>query len=139
MRLYGFGGPLDNPTHVAHCRKDLHLTMNISVHDDLQLLKALVDGEQALLRMRQVIMCQVILKNVDISNPVSGVMILFFFLSFLYYDLVISNLDSNPPSSISTPPPSFSTPPPYSTTHIDSPHPHLQTLNNRTDERTVRS
>ncbi|PPQ66009.1 hypothetical protein CVT24_011953 [Panaeolus cyanescens] len=73
MRHHGFGVILDHPTHGQHCKKILLqsvLATDMSVHDDfVKRFQLLLNGETSTLPQRQIIICQAILKNADISNP----------------------------------------------------------------------
>jgi len=76
MRYHGLGVLLDDPQHGNHMRKVLVqsvLATDMGIHNDFMIkLKAVIDGEKGSLCMRQIILCQAILKNADISNPVSA-------------------------------------------------------------------
>ena len=76
MRHHGLGILLDDPLHGNHLKKVLLqsvLATDMGIHADFMLrLKQVADGELGPLCMRQIIMCQAILKNADISNPVSS-------------------------------------------------------------------
>ncbi|KAF8869923.1 hypothetical protein CPB84DRAFT_1648634, partial [Gymnopilus junonius] len=75
MRYHGFGVLLDDPLHGKHLRKLVHksvLATDMGVHGKfMETLKSVVDGEQMSVCERQIVLCQAILKNADISNPVS--------------------------------------------------------------------
>ena len=81
MRRHGFAPLLDDPAHGAHLRKLLKeavLATDMGVHAEFMgRLQSVVRGEQMSLCARQVVLCQALLKNADISNPVGG----FWFLS----------------------------------------------------------
>ena len=74
MRHHGLGVLLDDPLHGNHLKKILLqsvLATDMGVHNDFMIrLKQVADGEAGSLCMRQLIICQAILKNADISNPV---------------------------------------------------------------------
>ncbi|KDR79952.1 hypothetical protein GALMADRAFT_37977, partial [Galerina marginata CBS 339.88] len=73
MRVHGFAVLLDDPQHGAHLRKILLqsvLATDMGVHKEfMERLQAVVDGEMGSICLRQVVLCQAILKNADISNP----------------------------------------------------------------------
>lgn len=74
MRHQGLGVLLDDPLNGNHLKKVLLqsvLATDMGIHADFMLrLKQVADGESGSLCMRQTIICQAILKNADISNPV---------------------------------------------------------------------
>ena len=70
LRYHGFGVLLDD-----HCLRRILLfsvlATDMSVHQDFMLrFKRMLDGESTSLCARQTIICEAILKNADISNPV---------------------------------------------------------------------
>ncbi|KAF9558068.1 HD-domain/PDEase-like protein, partial [Agrocybe pediades] len=73
MRHHGFGVLLDDAQHGNHMKKVLVqsvLATDMGIHNDFMLkLKGVVEGEIGSLCMRQIVLCQAILKNADISNP----------------------------------------------------------------------
>ena len=80
MRANGLGVLLDDPVHGNHVREVLRssvLFTDMGVHNDFMTqFKELVDGEPGTLCQRQIIVCQAILKNADISNPVCSLIVL---------------------------------------------------------------
>lgn len=74
MRHHGFGVLLDDPNYGLLFRRMLLYTVlatDMGVHQDFMLqFKRMLEGEANSLWSRQLIMCQAILKNADISNPV---------------------------------------------------------------------
>ncbi|PPQ96139.1 hypothetical protein CVT26_004774 [Gymnopilus dilepis] len=76
MRRHGFAPLLDDPLHGSHLRKLLKeavLATDMGVHGEfMDRLEGVVRGEQMSLCARQVVLCQALLKNADISNPVGG-------------------------------------------------------------------
>lgn len=75
MRYHGLGPLLDDAIHGSHFRKLLWNTVlatDMSVHSDfMRRFEEAIDNHEGALYTRQVIICQAILKNADISNPVS--------------------------------------------------------------------
>ncbi|KAF9467800.1 hypothetical protein BDZ94DRAFT_1155311 [Collybia nuda] len=73
MRCHGLGSLLDSPANGMHIRKLLWQTVlatDMSVHDQfMRNFKDIIDGQLGSLCIRQVIVCQAIMKNADISNP----------------------------------------------------------------------
>ncbi|KAF9485013.1 HD-domain/PDEase-like protein, partial [Pholiota conissans] len=73
MKHHGLGALLDDPAHGQHLRKILQKTVlatDMGVHQDfMERMQRMLDGERTSLCHRQVIICQAILKNADISNP----------------------------------------------------------------------
>ncbi|KIM46927.1 hypothetical protein M413DRAFT_63747, partial [Hebeloma cylindrosporum] len=73
MKHHGLGVLLDDPLHGNHLKKILLQTVlatDMGVHNDFMIrLKQVADGEAGSICMRQIIICQAILKNADISNP----------------------------------------------------------------------
>jgi hypothetical protein len=88
MRTNGLGVLLDDPGHGNHVREVLRssvLFTDMGVHNDFMTqFKKLIDGEAGTLCQRQTIVCQAILKNADISNPVCSLIDL---LGFVPYNL----------------------------------------------------
>jgi hypothetical protein len=74
MRYHGFGVLLDDPYDGFCLRRILLfsvLATDMSVHQDFMLrFKRMLDGESTSLCARQTLICEAILKNADISNPV---------------------------------------------------------------------
>jgi len=74
MRYHGFGVLLDDPSRGVCLRRILLfsvLATDMGVHQDFMLrFKRMLDGESTSLCGRQTIICEAILKNADISNPV---------------------------------------------------------------------
>lgn len=74
MRHNGLGAMLDDPKHGVHFRKLLWesvIATDMGVHKNfMERFKDLVDGEAGTLSLRQILVCQALLKNADISNPV---------------------------------------------------------------------
>jgi len=74
MRHNGLGAMLDDPKHGVHFRKVLWesvIATDMGVHKNfMERFKDLVDGEAGTLSLRQILVCQALLKNADISNPV---------------------------------------------------------------------
>lgn len=74
MKHHGLGALLDDPTHGHHLRRILQQTVlatDMGVHKEfMERMQRMLDGERASLCYRQIIICQAILKNADISNPV---------------------------------------------------------------------
>lgn len=77
MKHHGLGVLLDDPKYGTHLRAILRLSVimtDMKRHDEfLVTFKALTEGEMTPICLRQVIICQAILKNADISNPVSTI------------------------------------------------------------------
>lgn len=73
MRYHGLGPLLDDAIHGSHFRKLLWNTVlatDMSVHSDfMRRFEEAIDNNEGALYTRQVIICQAILKNADISNP----------------------------------------------------------------------
>lgn len=98
MRHHGFGVVLDDRKHGSCLRKILLyavLATDMGVHQDFMLaFKRMLEGEATSLCRRQTIICQAILKNADISNPVRHPS--FFYLSFdrkpAYKDIADSSI-----------------------------------------------
>ena len=64
--------------HLRKLLKEAVLATDMGVHAEFMgRLQSVVRGEQMSLCARQVVLCQALLKNADISNPVGG----FWFLS----------------------------------------------------------
>lgn len=80
MRNNGLGILLDDPLHGNHVREVLRssvLFTDMGVHNDFMAqFKKIIDGEAGTLCQRQTMICQAILKNADISNPVCSLTIL---------------------------------------------------------------
>ena len=74
MRCHGFGVLLDDPYDGPCLRRILLfsvLATDMGVHQDFMLrFKRMLDGESTSLCARQTLICEAILKNADISNPV---------------------------------------------------------------------
>lgn len=74
MKYHGFGILLEDPIYGVCLRKILLysvLATDMGVHQDFMVrFKRMLDGEATTLCSRQTIICQAILKNADISNPV---------------------------------------------------------------------
>lgn len=74
MRCHGLGSLLDSPANGMHIRKLLWQTVlatDMSMHDQfMRNFKDIIDGQLGSLCIRQVIVCQAIMKCADISNPV---------------------------------------------------------------------
>jgi hypothetical protein len=74
MRCHGLGSLLDSPVNGMHIRKlllETVLATDMSVHDQfMRNFKDITDGQHGSLCLRQVIVCQAIMKCADISNPV---------------------------------------------------------------------
>ena len=75
MRYHGLGVLLDDPNDGPCLRRILLfsvLATDMGVHQDFMLrFKRMLDGESTSLCARQTLICEAILKNADISNPVS--------------------------------------------------------------------
>ncbi|KAF8183132.1 hypothetical protein BJ912DRAFT_906054 [Pholiota molesta] len=73
MKQNGLGALLDDPTHGHHLRKILQQTVlatDMGVHKEfMERMQRMLDGERTSICYRQIIICQAILKNADISNP----------------------------------------------------------------------
>lgn len=76
MRHNGLSVLLEDPQYGSHVRKILVqsvLATDMGVHEDfMQRLHNMLNGESGTLCQRQMLICQAILKNADISNPVRG-------------------------------------------------------------------
>ena len=74
MKHHGLTVLLDDPQHGHNLRKLLQksvLATDMGVHKDfMDRMERVVEGESGPLCYRQIIICQAILKNADISNPV---------------------------------------------------------------------
>ena len=74
MRYHGFGVLLDNSYDGPCLRRILLLSVlatDMGVHQDFMLrFKRMLEGESTSLCARQTLICEAILKNADISNPV---------------------------------------------------------------------
>lgn len=74
MRHHGLGVLLDDPLEGTRFRKLLIQTVlatDMSVHKDfMEHLQQETSGQRETLLQRQILACQAILKNADISNPV---------------------------------------------------------------------
>lgn len=74
MRYHGFGVLLDDPYDGFCLRRILLMSVlatDMSVHQDFMLrFNRMLDGESTTLCARQTLICEAILKNADISNPV---------------------------------------------------------------------
>ncbi|KAF8960363.1 hypothetical protein BDZ97DRAFT_1321749 [Flammula alnicola] len=81
MRYHGLGVLLDDPKHGNHIRKILQqsvLATDMGVHEDfMKRLKSTIDGQSGSLCQRQIVICQAILKNADISNPVCSFLVFY--------------------------------------------------------------
>ncbi|KAF5311115.1 hypothetical protein D9619_007985 [Psilocybe cf. subviscida] len=73
MRHNGLSVLLEDPQYGSHVRKILVqsvLATDMGVHEDfMQRLHNMLNGESGTLCQRQMLICQAILKNADISNP----------------------------------------------------------------------
>ena len=74
MRHHGLGVLLDDPVNGKHIREMLRSSViftDMGIHKDFMAqFKRLIDGEAGTINQRQTIICQALLKNADISNPV---------------------------------------------------------------------
>ncbi|CAA7264267.1 unnamed protein product [Cyclocybe aegerita] len=73
MRHHGLGILLDDPKNGSQFRKILWqsvIATDMGVHEDfMQRFRRAIEGEASSLCARQIIICQALLKNADISNP----------------------------------------------------------------------
>lgn len=87
MRFHGFGVLLDDIYDGPCLRRILLfsvLATDMGVHQDFMMrFKRMLDGESTSLCARQTLICEAILKNADISNPVRPFQV--FYLSKLAY------------------------------------------------------
>jgi hypothetical protein len=74
MRCHGLGVFLDDPLHGKHVREILRSSViftDMGVHSDFMAqFKKLIETGEGSISHRQVLICQALLKNADISNPV---------------------------------------------------------------------
>ena len=86
MRRHGLGVFLDDPLHGKHVRDILRSSViftDMGVHNDFMAqFKNLIDSGGGSIGQRQTIVCQALLKNADISNPVRSLSTHVFFFFF---------------------------------------------------------
>ena len=92
MRRHGLGVFLDDPLHGKHVRDILRSSViftDMGVHNDFMAqFKNLIDSGGGSIGQRQTIVCQALLKNADISNPVCSFMCSWFLshlISFFFF------------------------------------------------------
>ena len=99
MRRHGLGVFLDDPLHGTHVRDILRSSViftDMSVHNDFMAqFKKLIEIGGGSISQRQTIVCQALLKNADISNPVCTVLFWSFTSNlFLFTESTVLRFDT---------------------------------------------
>ena len=87
MRCHGLGVFLDDPLHGQHVREILRSSViftDMGVHNIFMAqFKKLIEEGEGSISQRQILICQALLKNADISNPVCSHHLIFVFVFFI--------------------------------------------------------